>query len=186
MCDLSWIKSPEKVWSRSELFDKRECAVPKDKGIYGWFFKEIPPFIPLENCVVRDNLTLLYVGICPSAPESKRTLFDRIVKCHFKGNAGISTLRLSLGCLLADKLKIHLECVGAKEPMTFGEGETILSDWMNENAFVSWQIYPRPWEWEKIVIDQIPLPLNLRHNQAHPFYKRLKEIRATAKKEATG
>jgi hypothetical protein len=184
MYDLSWIKSPEKIWSRKEILDRRECPIPKERGIYGWFFKEIPPIVPIENCVVKDNLVLLYVGISPTRRENKRTLYDRIVKCHFNGNASISTLRLSLGCLLADKLKIRLQKIGGKGRMSFGPGETTLSKWISEKAFVCCQVNSQPWNWEKTIISQISLPLNLTHNQAHPFYKKLKEIRDTARKEA--
>jgi len=49
--------------------------------------------------------------------------------------------------------------------MTFGAGERILSDWMNENAFVCWLEHPAPWEIEHQLILELRPPLNLAENR---------------------
>ena len=51
--------------------------------------------------------------------------------------------------------------------MTFGAGERILSDWMNENAFVCWLEHSAPWEIEGQLILELRPPLNLAENSAH-------------------
>jgi hypothetical protein len=49
-------------------------------------------------------------------------------------NAEGSTLRLTLGCLLADELGIELRRVGSGKRFTFSTGEKRLSEWMEANA----------------------------------------------------
>src|SRR5690242_5394181 len=85
------------------------------------------------------------------APPSKQTLRDRI-KYHYTGNAEGSTLRKTLGCLLADDLGIELRRVGSGRRMTFVEGEQTLSAWMAENAYISWVVRDQPWELEDELI----------------------------------
>ena len=53
---------------------------------------------------------------------SRQTLQDR-VRYHYGGNAEGSTLRKTLGILLADELGIELRRVGSGKRMTFVDGE---------------------------------------------------------------
>jgi len=69
--------------------------------------------------------------------------------------------RLSLGCLLAEKLDIELRRVGSGKRLTFSSGETRLSEWMEENARVAWQICKEPWELEEQLIHSLGLPTKL-------------------------
>ena len=164
-------------------------AVPRSPGVYAWWFREIPSLVPTDGCVVHDGLTLLYVGIAPKAPPqngkppSKQTLRSRI-RYHMRGNAEGSTLRLTLGCLLSDRLDISLQRVGSGTRMTFADGEAVLSDWMADNAFVCWVVTERPWEAEEALISSVCLPLNLDQNRSHSFHARLSACRAAAKKRA--
>jgi hypothetical protein len=48
-----------------------------------------------------------------------RNLREQIIKDHYTGNAEGSTLRKTLGCLLADELGIQLRRVGSGKGMTF-------------------------------------------------------------------
>jgi len=178
---------PQKVYSRIEVLP-RDSPVPRSPGVYAWFFKEIPPKVPIDNCVEFNGLYLLYVGISPKKPQrmgkpSKQNLRTRI-KNHYRGNAEGSTLRLSLGCLLSEKLGIELRRVGSGKRMTFSEGEDILSDWMDENAFVTWIVHDKPWRIEDQAIRRISLPLNLRDNESHPFHRSLTSIRRSLKRSA--
>ena len=82
---------------------------------------------------------------------------------HYAGNAEGSTLRKTLGCLLAGLLGIQLRRVGSGRRKTFADGEQLLSAWMSENAFVSWVIRERPRELaEHDLIAAVDLPLNLQ------------------------
>ena len=101
-----------------------------------------------------------------------------------KGNAEGSTLRLTLGCLLEEELGTQLRRVGSGKRMTFTNGETILSEWLENNAFVVWMVHPEPWVLEEELICRLSLPLNLDQNKKHPFHKTLSDIRKLAKQKA--
>ena len=178
---------PSKVHTRAEVLP-RKSPVPRSPGVYSWFFKKVPPDVPIEDCVEYNGLHLLYVGISPKKPQrmgkpSKQNLRTRI-KNHFQGNAEGSTLRLTLGCLLADKLGIELRRVGSGKCITFSQGEEVLSKWMSENSYVSWIVREEPWHIEDQAIRQLSLPLNLKGNERHPFHKTLTSIRRSMKRKA--
>src|SRR3982750_4095219 len=67
--DSESLLSPAHLYSRGEVL-ARPSPVPKAPGVYAWFFREIPPGFPTDNCVRHDGKTLLYVGISPSAPPA--------------------------------------------------------------------------------------------------------------------
>lgn len=187
--DCSPLERPERLWTRAEILT-HPCPVPRVGGVYGWFFREIPQGVPTTGCVAHEGHTLLYAGISPTAPPtngkppSAQTLFHR-VRYHMRGNAEGSTLRLTLGCLLADELGIALRRVGSGRRMTFGaDGEVALSEWLSANARVTWCEHDRPWELEARCIGSLSLPLNLAQNRAHPFHGALTSIRAEAKARA--
>jgi hypothetical protein len=101
-----------------------------------------------------------------------------------QGNAEGSTLRLTLGCLLSERLGIQLRRVGSGKRMTFGEGEAALSAWMDENAFVCWMVCEQPWKVEQQIISSVNLPLNLDQNRHHPYCSQLSACRAAARERA--
>ncbi len=185
---ISDITSPQKLLSRDEVF-VRNCPVPKAPGVYGWYFREIPPGVPTDHCITHQDLSLLYVGISPKKPPkngsqpSSENLRTRI-RYHYTGNAEGSTLRLTLGCLLRENLRIQLRRVGSGKRMTFSSGERTLSQWMGKNAFVVWTVHPEPWELESELLGKFSLPLNLQGNKSHPFHPELTRIRSECRERA--
>ena len=177
------------IWSRDEVMSNA-CPVPKVPGVYSWFFKNMPSSVPTSGCIMRDGKVLLYIGISPSAPPSngkgpsRQSLWHR-VRYHYRGNAEGSTLRLTLGCLLASDLGIELRRVGSGKRLTFGNiGEAKLSEWMGANAFVTFQICDKPWEVEEKLIASTCLPLNLDLNRHSSFHAELTALRRAAKQRA--
>jgi hypothetical protein len=173
---------PARMFSRNDVLSN-PSPVPSQDGVYGWWFRRLPPLVVANDCSRHQDLTLLYAGISPDRPPqngrpaSRQSIRDRI-KFHYTGNAEGSTLRKTLGCLLAAELGIELRRVGSGKRMTFVAGEHALSAWMAENAYVSWMARPQPWELEDSLIAELDLPLNLmgnKHNQFHPV---LTELRA--------
>jgi GIY-YIG catalytic domain len=155
-----------------------------------WWFRAVPADIDISGCVQRDGLTLLYAGISlkrPPAngkPPSSQNLRQRITY-HYCGNAEGSTLRKTLGVLLANELGIELRRVGSGRRRTFGRtGEALLTDWMANHALVSWMVHPQPWLLEKALIDTLDLPLNLQDNKHNAFHANLTRRRAEAEKKA--
>jgi hypothetical protein len=172
------------MYTRAEVLSA-PCPVPREPGVYGWWFARVPDGIDAEACVLRDGSRLLYVGISPrrppanGRPPSQRSLRHRI-KYHYTGNAEGSTLRRTLGCLLSDELGIELRRVGSGKRMTFVEGEPTLSAWMSDNARVSWIVDPAPWLLEERFIGHLDVPLNIEGNNHNRFHAELVAVRAAA------
>ncbi|CRI66925.1 conserved exported hypothetical protein [Thiocapsa sp. KS1] len=163
--------APACLWSSAEVLAS-PSPVPREPGVYAWYFRHIPPGVPTADCHRYEDFTLLYIGIAPKAPPmngarpSTQRLVDR-VRYHYRGNAEGSTLRLTLGCLLSETLDIELRRVGSGKRMTFAEGEGVLSGWMADNAFVTWVVDPAPWVLEEKLISGLSLPLNVDMNRGH-------------------
>lgn len=176
---ISSITNPNILFSRAMVFSE-PCPVPKEHGVYGWFFKEIPEATPTERCITKGDLTLLYVGISPTRERSSQNLRKRI-KYHYRGNAEGSTLRRTLGVLLTDKSDFPLRRVGRGKRMTFTHlGEQWLDRWMEQNAFVCWFEHPIPWDVEAGIFEALSLPLNIQDNSHHAFSGELKRLRKEA------
>jgi len=185
--ETAQLLEPAKLWTRNEVLS-RPGPVPKVAGVYAWFFRECPDGVPTEGCVRCGEMILLYVGISPKAPpatgtSSRQTLRSR-VRYHFRGNAEGSTLRLTLGCLLSRSIGIELRRVGSGLRMTFGLGERILNEWLDQNARVAWLTCDEPWRVEEELIRSVSLPLNLDQNRNHSFHAALSEKRRVAKMRA--
>jgi hypothetical protein len=176
------------IHTRAEVL-ARPSPVPREPGVYGWWFGELPADINVANCKARDGLVLLYAGISPKEPPkngrgpSKESLQSRI-RTHYTGNAEGSTLRRTLGCLLAERLQIELRRYGSGKRLHFGLGEGVLSRWMDTNAHVSWLPLTQPWLLESHLLETLDLPLNLDKNKRHPFHPTLTTIRGEAMRRA--
>ena len=172
--------------SRSEVLS-RPSPVPSVPGIYAWYFRKASFGIDLAGCHHTEGFTLLYVGISPKEPPangrgpSRSTLRKRL-QTHFAGNAEGSTLRKSLGCLLAPETGFPLRRVGSGNRMTFtNPGEQALDEWMQENARVVWQETEKPWELERQILGSgLPLPLNIKDNPCDAHTKVVKGVRRAA------
>jgi len=183
MISIKALTNPPILYSRSAVLSK-PSPVPAERGLYAWYFREIPGAIPIDKCVMSGDLTLLYVGISPKNETSKENLRKRITY-HYRGNAEGSTLRQTLGVLLTEESDYPLRRVGSGKRMTFTHlGECWLDEWMEDNAFVCWVKHPAPWEMENEIISELSLPLNLQDNLNHPFHKTLTEMRKKAKQNA--
>jgi len=187
--DYNVLLRPPRLYSRREVL-VRPSPVPARPGVYAWYFREVPPGVPVHGCNRHDGLALLYVGISPSKPPwngkspSKQSLAGR-VRYHFAGNAEGSTLRLTLGCLLTDQLGIRLTRVGSGDRYTFtNPGEIRLDTWLEQNAVVCWVEHPQPWELEELLLKTLSLPLNIDGNDRHPFVATVRACRRAARAAA--
>jgi hypothetical protein len=182
--DVALFLSPERLWRREEVL-RRPSPVPAVPGVYGWWFDRLPVRMDTSGCRTLGGSTLLYTGTSPKRPPrngrapSKGQLRQRIVT-HYAGNAEGSTLRKTLGCLLAGELGIQLRRVGSGFRRTFIDGEQRLSQWMAEHACVSFLPHERPWELEERLIELLDLPLNLDGNSRNVFHPELTRVRRDA------
>jgi GIY-YIG catalytic domain len=161
--------------------------VPAAHGLYAWYFRDLPPSVPTDNCLTVDGKTLLYIGIAPdkqSNPKSSASLLSRI-RYHYVGNAEGSTLRRTLGVFLENKSGLPLRRVGSGKRFTLTHaGEQYLDEWMRENTFVAWIAHPEPWLIERVVLGEVSCPLNITHNKHHPFVVTLRQMRKEALRRA--
>ncbi len=179
--------NPQHLYSRAEVLSN-PSPVPKAHGLYAFFFNEIPLGVPVEGCLTHQGLSLLYVGSSPdkkSKPDATQTLQQR-VRYHFQGNADKSTLRRSLGILLAPESRFSLRRVGSGKKITLTTpGEQWLDSWMEKNAFVTWVEHEEPWVLENELFQSVALPLNIQGNKHHPFAALLLKKREEAIAAAT-
>lgn len=190
MTSFPLIRDRSVLFSRQQVLT-RPCPVPTAPGVYAWYFAELPPEVDATHCYRADGLTLMYVGISPKPPPTNvrsppnSTLRQRL-RTHFRGNAAGSTLRKSLGCLLAIRLGIQLRRVGSGERLTFtNPGEQVLDDWMQENALVVWHEVENPWMVERQILGSgLSLPLNIRDNPREQQVSILKAARERAMVQA--
>ena len=176
--------SPERLWHRHEVLS-RPSPIPAIPGVYGWWFDRLPIPLDASNCRQFQELTLLYTGISPKRPPlngrpASRGQLRQRIRTHYAGNAEGSTLRKTLGCLLAAELGIQLRRVGSGSRRTFVQGEQELSQWMAEHAYVSFTPHERPWELEERLIELLDLPLNLDGNSRNAFHPELTRVRRDA------
>ena len=147
-CQLQPIVAPSVLHSRHTILSTPSLP-PSVPGVYAWFFKDVPGSVPVDGCITKDSLTLLYVGISHDEigkTSSKQNLRSRITT-HFRGNGKGSTLRRSLGVLLTGLSGFPLRRVDSGRLMTLTHnGERWLDDWMADNAFVCWLEHEAPWE----------------------------------------
>lgn len=159
---------PPHFYGRQQVLAK-PSPIPVRPGVYAWYFREVPPGVPVEGCHWHDGLPLLYLGISPKRPPSNGKPSSR-----------------QLGCLLADQLGINLTRVGSGKRHTFtNPGEIKLDAWLERNALVCWVEHPRPWELEERLIKTISLPLNIDGNDHHPNFAALRACRLAARVAAT-
>ena len=155
---------PNILYSRFDLQESSKL-IPTENGIYFWWIKNLPEIVPLEDCIQIKEYYLVYSGISPDKkgkPNSKSTLRTRL-RTHYFGNAEGSTLRRTLGILLAQQSGFPLRRVGSGKRMTFTHlGEQWLDHWMEENTRISWILDPEPWVLEENMFKSVSLPLNLK------------------------
>ena len=175
------IRSPELHTAAQVL--GRPSPVPAVPGVYAWYFDKVPNGVPTDGCIRSEHATLLYVGISPKRPSpsggalSRQSLRTRITY-HYRGNAAGSTLRLTVGSLIAADLGIGLRRVGSGQRLTFSTGERELSGWLAAHAQVCWVPHPEPWILEDELIETLEPPLNLAGNHRSEFLSVLKHARA--------
>ena len=187
---IDYFKRPDEIISLGDIIEDKKI-LPNEKGIYGWYFKKLPPQVPNREYFGYGQWKLLYIGIAGKTKESKGTLYSRIFKKHINGNADISTLRKTLGPILRKELGLMPYKKGSGEYRSFWfgkEGENILRDWLIAHARITWVKDDQPRKVEQTFIDLYGhiLPLNIDNNKRNPIGKDLMRLRKQCLDEAWG
>ena len=102
-------------------------------GVYDRWFHCLPPLVDARGCHRYEELTLLHARISSrqpprnGSPSSQQTLRQRL-RTHYAGNAEGSTLRKTLGYLLAGELNIQLRRVGHPQDLRGGQAGPVGGD----------------------------------------------------------
>ena len=166
------------------------ALIPEEAGTYLVFVDSRQPL--LERCgylefdkalpASIDGFNLMYVGATGDNLRSR-------VMAHLYGNTRGSSLRMTLGVLLADEL--GLEPVGDphRSYFEFGDGELRLTDWLRANTRIAWHVSDEPFVTEKELLRSLPIPLNITDRKRHAFSRYLMALRcvyAGRPRSATG
>lgn len=151
-----------------------------------WWFTPGALLVPAREYATADGFDLLYTGISPRKPTaagkaSTGNIRSRL-RSHAKRDASWSTLRLSLGILLADDLDLTLALDQGR--IHWGTGEAALTKWMQKHARVSWVRDPAPWDVEEELLAVENVPLNIDQHLHDPFSRGLNQRRIDAKAKA--
>lgn len=163
---IEYFKSPSVLYYPKELIDN-PSLVPRERGIYGWYFDVLPPTIPGDRKYIEvDGYKLLYIGISGRQNNGKGDLRRRLINNHLgKHSTGSSTLRRTLGKLLADELALMKYPKGDR--YWFGtDGEQSLRNWMIKHTRVAFHSAVSPSEDEELILLKLGLflPLNKAGN----------------------
>lgn len=108
---------------------------------------------------IFQNMNVIYTGVAGTS------LQDRDIKKHFKGSAGSSTLRKSIGCLFGYKLIPRDNQFKKNKKTKFSkEDESQLSTWMTHNLLLFYYPNTDYISLEERLIQKYNPPLNLDKN----------------------
>jgi len=179
---------PDYSFTAERILDPRELihpinvgTAPPSPGIYAWWFVEGALDVPEADYQRLDGYELLYTGISPRKPSAAGNTSSGNIKtrldAHANGDASRSTLRRTLGVLLAEQLGLTLGVHKTREH--YGEGERLITRWLRENAKVAWVTDPRPWEAEDELLKHAVLALNI-DGRSNTFARSISDRRRVA------
>lgn len=210
-----------------DLLQGAQHPAPQTAGIYAWYVlwpahsdewpaEAAPPQAPwwvaeartIEAETGEGEWRLIYVGIAPGrapkegADPSSSNLRKRLGQ-HARSKAGSSTLRRTLGALLAQELGLGAKLSergkvtefllqdGASADTAGGEwavrsGESVLSAWMAEHLRVVVAEDHAPWEIEADVIAELRPTLNSDHQPNAHFRQQTRAAKDALKALAIG
>lgn len=143
-------------WPNSE-------RIPDKPGNYIVLFKSSVPFPSIGyniKCATYQNMAIVYTG------SAGTSLNKRIISQHLRGNASLSTLRLSLGCLMRYELIPRDVDNPDNGHIRFSDNDELaISLWMQNNLIFCYLPNDNPEELENQLIKQLNPPLNLQNNR---------------------
>jgi predicted GIY-YIG superfamily endonuclease len=146
--------------------------IPEENGIYYWYITKQGANqlgIDVVDCEIKDNKYLVYIGLAKNLNKRLNWHYnDKHLPSSIKSGY-VSTLRQTLSALLVG------EMVTSKE---------IVDKFFKEVMEVKYEVCKNYKEKELQLIASYNLPLNLKNNSHHPFYKTLKAARKHSKKKS--
>jgi hypothetical protein len=70
--EIAGFVRPARVFSRDDVL-AHPSPVPSRDGVYGWWFRRLPPFVVASGCYRHQDLTLLYAGMPGASADVRDT-----------------------------------------------------------------------------------------------------------------
>ncbi|MCE9614859.1 MAG: hypothetical protein K8T26_11320 [Lentisphaerae bacterium] len=166
-----------------------KVVVPDANGIYFWFFRDLEELLPeallrglVQAAVPRSgDHWCCYVGLAAG-----QTIHTRILEKHLGDNAHVSTLRHTIGSLLATVHGVTRESnpVGGFWAIAPSFSiENRITKFLLANGKLSWQVTNTSAATEKEVLanQNFVLPLNNQCHGHNPIRRLIRNIRVTFK-----
>jgi len=145
---------------------------PNKSGVYFWYVSEQGATqlgIEIKDCVKKDDKYLVYIGLAKNLNQRLDWHYNDKHSPSSIKSGFVSTLRQTLSALLVG------EMVTAK---------LIVDRFLREEMEVRYEVCNNYFERELDLINSHNLPLNLRNNKHHSFYKTLKKARKNSKEKS--
>jgi len=142
---------------------------PNKSGVYFWYISKQGATrlgIEVKDCLNKDDKYLVYIGLAKNLNQRLDWHYNDKHSPSSIKSGFVSTLRQTLSALLVG------EMVTAKP---------IVDKFLREEMEVEYEVCDNYFERELEIINSFNLPLNLKNNKHHPFYKFLKEARKQSK-----
>lgn len=165
-------------------------SLPDSPGLYFWYFQNIDELFPEEqkerlylDSVIKNNVYfLLYLGTTEG-----QSIKQRITDKHLN-SAHVSTLRHSIGSLLAHKARLKPSFIVETGKFAIDKDwgvEKRITKYLKENAKISWIIDENPNRLETSLLGnyrRLSFPLNINKNRNHSFCETLMDLRKKYKR----
>jgi len=162
-----------------------QLVLPDMRGAYFWYFRKISELfmedmmdmLHLQTVRKHNEYLLFYVGIAEG-----QSIRERVVDKHLN-SAHVSTLRHSIGSLIAHKLNVPPFPNAPAGKFAIEEKWNIegrISRFFEEHAMLSWVETDQTREIENSLLGdyrRLSLPLNIKRNRNHPFCRTLCDLR---------
>lgn len=172
-------RKPLRMYTLDEIRAMPKGDFPQ-MGLYCWYLKSLPAWVPTDSCDRSGGFILSYVGIGPCKQPNytpTKSLLRRRLMDHLRPRAERSSLRRSLGAILFHELNLETR-LASNGKQSLGLSEPVLNTWMTSNARVVLWSYPRPWDIEKHVIRGLAPLLNIDYNHQQLFREQIIDLRA--------
>lgn len=146
--------------------------IPSESGVYFWYVTESGAQklgLDVQDCTQENNLFLVYVGLAQNLNQRIDWHLNDSHSVSSIKSGFVSTLRQSLSALLVGEMVTSKEAV---------------DHFMRTEMKFRYEICSSPKEREDSLIAAHSLPLNLKGNKGHKFFKILKESRKNSRKKS--
>lgn len=142
---------------------------PKESGVYYWYISKQGASrlgINIKECTFKEGKYLVYIGLAKN--------LDNRLNWHYNDKHSPSSIRTGFVSTLRQTLSALLvgEMVTSKK---------IVDEFLRKEMRVEYEVCSNYKERELELIKSYNLPLNLKNNSKHSFYKTLKEARKQSK-----